>query len=911
MSVLAAVEVFVGREPELVALREAWAAVLGGEPRVVWIEGDAGIGKSALIRRFLAEVEDGGFVLRSDGAEEESALPYGVVGQLATRIRQLDGLPLLAAGPPPDAGALAVGTELLRVLGALQETSRVVVVIDDFQWVDLPSAQALAFAVRRLRLDQVLVLAAARPREAARLGDAWTRLAADPTRARRLRLTGLGACELGEFARGLGLEPMSRPAIERLREHTSGHPLHARALLEETPPDVLRSAPSSLPAPRSLADAIVGRVSRLPPAAQDLVAAAAVLGQRCALWSAAAVAAVCDPVAALDDAVAANVLEVTGGAATDAIGFPHPLVRAAVYGDLSPVRVRSLHERAAELGGAESLQHRVAASAGPDAGLAAELEAAAERERDRSAHTTAADFLLAAARVAETAEHREAALLAAIEALVVAGDLDRAASMRGDAEGCIESPLRSYVLGYLALLLGQLDVAEANLSEARAGADEDVAAAAGAQLALLRFVRGQVVDALELANAALRANPSRPGARDVSAYIKMMALVAQGRSAEAERTLAPLPTDYLLDLLVARGTLALQRGDAERARVDLRAAITRAHRGEPLRQVARAHGFLAQAELHLGDWDDALVHAELAVSIAEDSGAPLTYAFAHATASTLSAFRGDLEAAEAYLAAAEVGASALPFWVDIHTVATARARLCLVRSDAPGIVATLEPLDGQIAEYFHNIGMSAPAFLLVEGLIATERVDEGLALLERFDPPTDKRSKSWPALDAARVRGLALAAQGDTDAAAKSFRAGLERGPADSWPLHRARLELAYGTALREKGSPRAVIDVLRAARGRLVRLGARPFLDVCDRELRACGLQPAPDRPDDLLGLTTQERAVVSFVARGLTNREVAAELYVSPKTVEYHLGRVFAKLGVTSRTQLAARFTGAAQHD
>jgi DNA-binding NarL/FixJ family response regulator len=107
------------------------------------------------------------------------------------------------------------------------------------------------------------------------------------------------------------------------------------------------------------------------------------------------------------------------------------------------------------------------------------------------------------------------------------------------------------------------------------------------------------------------------------------------------------------------------------------------------------------------------------------------------------------------------------------------------------------------------------------------------------------------------------------------------------------------------------VIDVLRAARGRLVCLGARPFLDVCDRELRACGLQPAPDRPDDLLGLTTQERAVVNFVAHGLTNREVAAELYVSPKTIEYHLGRVFAKLGVTSRTQLAARFAGTEQHD
>ena len=222
-------EVFVGREPELVAMHEEWAAVLGGQPRVVWSEGDAGIGKSALIRRFLAQVADGGFVLRADGAEEESALPYGVVGQLAASIRQLDGLPLLAAGPVPDADALAVGSELLRVLGVLQEMNPVVVVTDDFQWIDLPSAQALEFAVRRLRLDQVLVLAAARPREAARLGDAWTRIAADPTRARRLRLTGLGASELGEFALGLGLEPMSRPAIERLREHTSGHPLHARA----------------------------------------------------------------------------------------------------------------------------------------------------------------------------------------------------------------------------------------------------------------------------------------------------------------------------------------------------------------------------------------------------------------------------------------------------------------------------------------------------------------------------------------------------------------------------------------------------------------------------------------------------------------------------------------------------------
>ena len=204
---------------------------------------------------------------------------------------------------------MAVGAQLVAVLGDLQAGDRVVVVVvDDLHWSDRPSAQALLFALRRMQADRVLGLVSARPGELSRLGEGWSRFAGGDHRVTRLRLGGLSAEELVAMARSLGVGDLSGRAVAQLLDHTGGNSLHCRALLEELGPDGLARAGDDLPAPRELAGVVRARLKALSEPAQGLVTAAAVLGRSCPLPAAAALAGLADPLAALDEAVAAGLL---------------------------------------------------------------------------------------------------------------------------------------------------------------------------------------------------------------------------------------------------------------------------------------------------------------------------------------------------------------------------------------------------------------------------------------------------------------------------------------------------------------------------------------------------------------------------------------------------------------------------
>ena len=354
---------------------------------------------------------------------------------------------------PPS--SFTAGADLLALLGAAQDTGPVLVAIDDAQWIDAASAAALCFAVRRLHADRACVLVATRPE--ADTGTSWSRLLHARDRVERIPLGGLDAREVGRLAGSLGHADLTGAAAERLRAHTGGHPLYVRALLAELPPDALTRGHGTLPAPRSFAATVLARLAGVGPATEELVAAAAVAGPRCRLELAGAAAGLDDPLPALDAALAAGLLARVPGRVPAEIAFPHPLLRAAVYDDLSPTRRRDLHLAfARRTAGATSLVHRVSASPGTDDALAAELIDAGEAEVERGRLRAAVELLLLASRVAGDVDVREAALLRAVDCLGVAGDVPRAQSLRDDVAACRESPRRSFVLATLTASAGRL-----------------------------------------------------------------------------------------------------------------------------------------------------------------------------------------------------------------------------------------------------------------------------------------------------------------------------------------------------------------------------------------------------------------------------------------------------------------------
>ena len=624
--------VFVGRADELAVLEAAAEAARGGHPKVVLVEGDAGIGKSSLLARFAAGLADAA-VLRAGGDEAELLLPYGIVGQLVASARGVGGGPpgLLASELSGAVDPLAVGAELVVWLGQVgRGRGMVLACIDDLQWADGPSARALLFAVRRLQADQVLVVVSARAGELPRLGEGWQRFVAGDHRAGRVRLGGLGPGDVVALGRALGAGELPRRAVSRLLEETGGNPLYCRAVLEELGTKGRDLGGGELGVPRSLAGLVLLRVGALSPAARQLVAAAAVLGHPCGLATAAAVAGLGDPDPALEEAMAAGVLIEQPGGMAAGIGFPHLLVRRAVYDDLSPTRRRRLHARAAGLVDRhQALAHRVAASMGPDDQLAGELEAAGRDARRHDRTAQAAAWLAQAAAVSSDPAAADRRLLHAVETLVSSGDLAEAQILAGRVRAAGPSAQRSRLLGTLDFLAGRAAAAEAHLLDAWQAHDpvRDAAqgAAAASQLAVVCLIAGRIPEAIGWGERAAQAGGAPAAVRHRALGGLAVALFADGRGPEGLARLTVLPAVPSevpredTDTLVHRGLVRVWAEDLAGAIADLSTAVARLRGGVPLRTASLCLSYLAAAEGLLGSWDDAVLHGELAVSLAQDA----------------------------------------------------------------------------------------------------------------------------------------------------------------------------------------------------------------------------------------------------------------------------------------------------
>jgi DNA-binding CsgD family transcriptional regulator len=597
------------------------------------------------------------------------------------------------------------------------------------------------------------------------------------------------------------------------------------------------------------------------------------------------------------------------------IAFPHPLVRAAIYYDLGPARRAALHAHAARVvdGEAAVLRHRVAAASGANPGLAAEVAALARRQAAAGAWAAAADSLLAAARLSATRADRERFVLLAVEHLILAGSPNEAAAFAEELATFADGARRNYVLGRLAMVEGRHADAAQLLTRAWKHRDlatePDLQATIAEQLAFNGLVHVDGEQAVTWARRALAVAPPDPAAPSNLLDIQAIGLSLTGNAAEALRLTANLPNPdepqepRTLDGWIGQGMARLWSDDLPGARHDLTAAVTAYRRRHaPALWCVIGLGFLAETEYRLGAWDDAILHADLAVSIAEDADQEYLTAFVHALATFPLAARGMREPATGHATAAAAHLRVLRTDSSALWVATAQGLVALADNDWQAVAAALEPvwrLPGWAK--LDEPGVEPWPALHAEALVALGRCDEAETLLATFEAAAGACGRRSALVAAARVRGTLEAARRQPERAEAAFRAGLEHAEELSMPFEHGLLHAAYGCFLRCSGRHREAVCHLETARARFARLDARPFLARCDRELAACGRPSTRRQTGPGTTLTPQELAAARLVAAGRTNRQAAAELVVSVKTIEYHLGNAYAKLAVTSRTQLA----------
>jgi len=903
-------DVFVGRAAELARVAEVVTRVEAGQPWLVAIEGELGMGKTALARRFLARAS-GIKVLWARADQAEADLDFGIVDQLLRAAG--DALPTVPStgGAGPAVSSFAVGAHLLEVVGDQQGTGAVAIVLDDLQWADRRSVEALTFMLRRLSVDPVVTLVTYRgPSD--RLDEAAQRLLRSVENRMHVQLGGLGPDEVAALAAALEVGPLDDEAVQWLYRGTGGHPLYLQTLLSEGSGFDPR-APGRLALPRSLAAAVAEHLRVLPPETRGILEMLSVLNLRLPLVQLGEAAQAGSPGAAIEPAVAAGLVDWWPDEPTCPVQIRHALVREAIYAGMTAARRRELHARAAlVVAESASWEHRVAAMDRPDEALAAELERLAREEAAGFRPVLAATHLRWAADISPARADRERRLLTA--ALYLA-DETQGVTLRPAVEAATPSPLRSYVLGAMVEADGQLGEAEQRYGQALAEARADpgsqpLAATIAARLAGTYTLRGEGEKTLTLGQWALdTGHLAAAAARQTRTRIAIGASQVAGPRA-ALAALGHLDADPALvdpidvDGLSWRGIFWLLAGDLGPAVTDMTAGLKMVRQGATLALGQRTYGYLALAQYLAGAWDDALLTAGQGLSAAAIHPYRHELPLFHLAASCVPAGRGAAEEAERHARLAEEVAASLDYGQERLYAAMARALVCQAAGDYLGMADALgywredAALDGRARR---DAILWRP--LLAEGLIGAGQVESAAGVLAQLRAVSGQVAYLEAAL--AWLDGWLAELRGRPEEAQRIYQRGEDTASLQS-PVYTARLLLAHGRLLRRMGQRHPAADRLRRASDLYLALRAAPFIAQTDEELAACQPPAAPARTQQPMpALTSRETEVAHLVGKGLSNPEIAAELFISRKAVEYHLGNIYAKCGVTGRQQLR-RFVG-----
>jgi DNA-binding CsgD family transcriptional regulator len=911
----------IGRERELATIerlldrgQEQYSAML--------LLGEAGIGKTTVWNEAVRIGEEAGFrILRCRPVQAEAKLGFASLADLLAPVEEdaLGALPgpqrqaidaaLLRAAPVAAGSASrAVAAGLLSVLRRLAGESPVVVAIDDVQWLDRSSEAALAFALRRLDPDTPVVLVAALRVDGAAADPLG--FAALPAAAReRVVLGPLSLSALYHVLHGqLGIV-VPRPTLQRIEAASAGNPLLAVELARALAETGERPRPGEpLPVPAEISGLLAKRLAKLPERSRDALLAASLLSDATIDLVERAVGESAER--SIGEALEAELVEVGG----DRIRFAHPLVGAVLASSVLPARRRSMHRRLAEIVASreERARHLALGCEGPDETVAEGLEEAAGIAQRRGAPEDAAELLELAAKLTPSDEHAASARrrLELARALFRAGDQPEATRVLEDLlHGGVTGPDRARALELRAQIhwvAGTAREAEACCEEALAHVGDDDALRSRVLVTLARVT----LDVELLRRRSLAALDCLESMDDPDPGLLSEALVGL---AGAEYYLGNgIPTDVVeraLDLervappanvadrmSAALGTWLKYDGDFDGARRWLeqtrQAALDEGDEGS----LPYALSHLPQLELWTGNWDQseagALEHLELAERTGQE-GERLTALWSLAL---VHAHMGRVDEARDRIEHALVEAEQADPW-NAYQLLSARGFLELSVGSAPEAVVSL----ARAYEIYEASGAGDTPSVFenyVEALVSTGDLETAEQVLDVYERRARRAGKSIALAPACRSKAVVLAAQQRLDEAVASLDEAVSHHDQVDMPFSRGRTLLVYGQVLRRRGERRAARDALEGALATFDRLGSPLWAETARAELSRI---PIKRRSGD--GLTATEARIADLVSQGKTNEEVAHALFISTKTVEANLTRIYRKLGIRSRVALAAR--------
>ncbi|AHH97459.1 helix-turn-helix transcriptional regulator [Kutzneria albida] len=897
-------EPIVGRDAELARLVRAMDSA-SADPAAVLV-GDMGTGKSALLDRAVRHAEAGGArVLRAEGSELESSLAFSALHQLLRPVlSEVDRLPdrqraaildAFGTGPAmpryssaPD--LMLIGVAVLSLLSALGDQRPVLVVLDDAQWFDRASLDALSFAARRLEGEPVTMLIGARG------GDHL------PGFDRHVPTLILGPLDNAAANQLLDLQPKSPTGHTRTRilDQAGGNPL---ALVELTRTATAADAATGLPTagPLPLSDHLerifAARLNGLPAAtARALLLLAAMDSVDFTIAASAGL-----PNAEDDAWLPAEQARLIRRTGRD-VRFRHPLVRSAVYHAASLGARREAHLALAAMLRDEPDRrawHLAAACPRPDAAVSAELERTAARARRRGGHAAAAKALQRAAELAPQRENSARLLVEAAAAAVFTGDIawvkELAAAVRARTDDAKLLAAAAVQAGRLAVLTVRHSVVFSRLADTA----EELAArqpAAGLELlahaAVVRFYSGadtqrhRIQDILR----SLTEDASYTGLRtwvravcdpfgDRSELVSLLPQLA----AEAQARPEQLTTVGIMAWLLDETPQAVRAFDEAFASWELQGTLPEG-----------LGGAVAWAYVERGRWEQAREACARTIAVGRSVGLDHAVACAATVDAAVLAYQGDATAARAEEALALIDP------LESRSVCVYARRALGAAAAAEGAYETaydqlrmVFTADGAPLHYHASYPAVAD---LAAAAVRCGRREEAAAIVERC-------ARALAESASPRLRALINRARGllaDPEDAEPHFRASLADPVLAHWPFERAQILLDLAEWLRRRRRIAEARTPLTEALETFRRLGAHPWIERARAESRAAGLDVTDTAPDALAALSPQQQQIIRLAARGLTNREIGERLFLSPRTVSSHLYRSFPKLGITARSQL-----------